>query len=281
MDKLPLFSICIPVFNGKKYIGETIASIIGQNYPNIEVLVQDNASTDGTWEVLESLGKNYQCLKLERNKKNKGMAPNWNLVINRAKGDFIMLLSADDLLEPNFINRCLEIFNTQKVDIVTTNHFYLEMGNRRKRRLPIKEGLYQNFSNKVLLLNPFSINFTLFTQQAIKRLYQNNKIFSKNIFACDYDLWIRIALSGHTVFYIGDCLASYRIHETNLSRQIMRMNRQAAVVVLAHRKELRNNCKVSFYITLFRFILRTVRNNLFYHSWDKRLFFVLFREAFH
>lgn len=280
MKNSPLVSVCIPVFNGKKYISETISSIVAQGYPNVEILVQDNASTDGTWELLESIAKENPNLKLERNEKNVGMAPNWNLAINRAKGDYVMLLSADDLLEPGFICECLKIFDLKKVDIVTTNHYYLESGIKRKRKLKIKEGLYQNFSGKVLLLNPFSINFTLFSKHALKRFLNKGEIFTKNILTCDYDLWIKIALSGLSVFYVKDCLASYRIHEANLSKHIVRMNRQAAVVILLHRRVLQRECLISYKITIFRFILRMLRNYLKTYELDKRLIKVLDRELF-
>jgi glycosyltransferase involved in cell wall biosynthesis len=78
-----LVSVCIPVFNSVKYVQETIDSILAQDYPNLEIIVQDNVSTDGTWELLQKLAKEHPQLSIAQNKTNVGMAPNFNIAINR------------------------------------------------------------------------------------------------------------------------------------------------------------------------------------------------------
>ena len=98
-----MVSVCIPVYNGSLFIEETINSVLCQDYRNLEIVVQDNASTDGTWDLLQLIAFKHSQLSIARNETNVGMAPNWNLCINRAKGDYLMLLSADDLLEKGFL----------------------------------------------------------------------------------------------------------------------------------------------------------------------------------
>jgi glycosyltransferase involved in cell wall biosynthesis len=103
----PLVSVCIPVYNGERYIVETIQSVISQKHTNIEIVVQDNASQDGTWDILKAMSCRDSRLSIMKNATNVGMAPNWNLVVNRARGEYIMLLSADDLISPTLYHPAL------------------------------------------------------------------------------------------------------------------------------------------------------------------------------
>lgn len=92
----PKFSICIPNFNYARYIGETIQSVLNQDYQNFEILVADNASTDDSVEVVNSFKD--ERIKLYQNKYNVGFAPNLDKATEQATGDYMILLSSDDLM---------------------------------------------------------------------------------------------------------------------------------------------------------------------------------------
>ncbi|MEO8330916.1 MAG: glycosyltransferase [Gallionella sp.] len=274
----PLISVCIPVYNGEKYVAETINSVQRQTYPNIEILIQDNASTDNTGPILQSLAIHDSRLFIERNDRNCGMAGNWNLAINRARGEYVMLLSADDLLMPEFIERIMATFREHAVDAVSTNHFNLKSGKRTKRKLQVTAKVYQNFSHLVLLFNPFSINFTLFSRQLIDRLRVGGNLFAKSYYTCDYDLWIRLSLSNERIAYLDENLGIYRMHDENLSKQAKRMSRQTTLTVLSHKKALKKVCQLVYRATLFRFILRSLRDGLLHNNWDYQLLCALKAE---
>ena len=265
----PLVSVCIPVYNGAKYIREAIRSVIDQRYPNLEILVQDNASTDATPEILQELARLHPQLSFLRNDVNIGMAPNWNAVIERAHGDYIMLLSADDYLEPEFLAACLDVFATTDSSVVTTNHYWLIRSNKTRRIMPISGGTYRDFTGTVLILNPFSINFTLFSRNAVERLKQNGRLFKESIVTCDYDLWIRLASTDMITHYITLPLGTYRVHDENISRQKIRMNREAADVVLDHRQDLVTSHPVVYRLTIARFIARIFFNLMRFRKYDK------------
>ncbi len=276
----PLVSVCIPVYNGEKTIAQTVASVLQQSYPNVEIIIQDNQSTDGTWSLLNSFAKNNPQISLEQNQKNLGMAANWNVAINRAKGEYIMLLSADDLLEPLFLKRCIDILKNKQVDAASTNHFYLQEGRKWKRKMRLKKGIYAYFPEVILFYNPFSVNFTLFSKQIINQIKVRGNLFARSLLTCDYDLEIRFSLSGAKIHYLADdFLGAYRIHALNLSRQhITRMPRQTALVVFAHKKELKRHCMFTYRFTLLRFFLRGIRELILSRPFDKRLSSVLLRE---
>ena len=287
---VPLISICIPVFNGEKYIRETIESIIMQNYPSIEILIQDNSSTDNTWSILQSMTQKYPQINIQQNLTNIGMTNNWNLVTSRACGDYIMLIGADDFLERNFLFECINIFKNNNVDVVTTDHFVLYQFNGKKKKrslrapimkfpIIIKEGIYQNFAGLVLKCNPFSINFTIFSKETFQQLSNNDKFFTRNLYACDFDLWIRLGLSGKKVYYINKPLATYRRHDQNISfNQSTKMSKQASIIVLSHKKALRKFCLFSYKAFLLIIIARCCKSKDLVCK--KRLLRVSLKELF-
>jgi GT2 family glycosyltransferase len=266
----PTVSICIPVYNGIKFIDETIRSVQSQTMSDFELLVQDNRSTDGTWEFLEELRTREPRLQTERNSENVGMSGNWNAVIERAQGNYVLLLSADDLLAPTFLAECIEAFEKQNCKVVSTNLRLLFEDSSRARRLQLKEGLYRNHTATVLLKNPFSINFTLFEREFLNSMRRFGKVFGPYL-TCDYGLHLRVAMSGQGVYFISRMLGTYRFHGGNLSNQTKRMNRQAALTVLTYREQLMQCSRVSFDFTLLRFMLRALVRALRGERFDRRL----------
>lgn len=108
MDTLPLVSICIPTYNRAGMIDKAIESALAQSYPNIEVIVVDNASNDGTDGVVK--GYNSPRLVFYRNEKNLGLFGNFNRCIELAKGDIIHILHSDDFIDPEFTTSCVQFF---------------------------------------------------------------------------------------------------------------------------------------------------------------------------
>jgi glycosyltransferase involved in cell wall biosynthesis len=270
-----LVSICIPVYNGRRLLRETIESVRKQTYENIEILVQDNCSTDGTWELLESLAQEDSRISIQRNAFNAGMARNWNLVLKRARGEFLLLLSADDLLFPDFVERSIGQLVTSKADIVTANHLLILDSGERRRRVFISEGSYRGFSSLVLAANPFSINFTIFPRRTYELLNRPRGLFREDIYTCDYDLWFRVDSKKLSVFYQATPLGKYRVHEGNLSRNVRKMQRQTALVLLARQHVLGANHSLAFKATMVRFILRVLYRGAQAGTVDRRLLRVL------
>lgn len=92
-------SVCIPTFNSELYIRDCIESVFAQRGSDFEVIVFDNASEDGTWEIIKSFSS--PRLRAFRSDQNRGMAVNFNSALQEARGEYLKLLCSDDLLEPN------------------------------------------------------------------------------------------------------------------------------------------------------------------------------------
>lgn len=99
MRSKPFFSVCIPNYNYEKFIGRTIESVLAQSYDAFEIIVADNASTDGSREVVRGLAS--PRVRLIENRYNIGFSPNLDRATEEAKGDHLILLSSDDLMRPD------------------------------------------------------------------------------------------------------------------------------------------------------------------------------------
>jgi glycosyltransferase involved in cell wall biosynthesis len=100
----PLVSIVMPVYNGEVFLAEAIDSLLAQDYPNIEIIVLDDGSVDGTRAVLETYGKRILWASHE----NMGQANTLNKGWQMAKGDVLSYLSADDVLFPGAVSASLK-----------------------------------------------------------------------------------------------------------------------------------------------------------------------------
>jgi glycosyltransferase involved in cell wall biosynthesis len=97
----PLVSVVIPVYNGMPFIHSAIDSVLCQSYPNIEIIVINNASTDGTKEFLESV-TDPRVRSVHRNELQSASS-NWTQAIAESTGEFVKLVCADDLISPDSI----------------------------------------------------------------------------------------------------------------------------------------------------------------------------------
>ena len=100
---LPLVSILIPAYNAERWIGDTLKSVVDQTWPNKEIIVVDDGSTDGSQEILRQYGEAFRLICLET---NQGACAARNRGAALAKGTYLVFLDGDDVLLP----RTLEVF---------------------------------------------------------------------------------------------------------------------------------------------------------------------------
>ena len=105
----PLVSIGLPVYNGEKYLKQSIDSLLAQTYKNIELIICDNASSDRTPEICLEYAKFDGRIRYQRNQTNIGGANNHNLTFELAQGKYFRWASYDDLCAPDLIEKCVNI----------------------------------------------------------------------------------------------------------------------------------------------------------------------------
>lgn len=113
----PRVSICLPVYNGQKYLEATLDSILAQTYGDFELIISDNASNDRTQDICLEYAKKDQRIKYSRVEKNLGAAPNHNRAFRLANGEYFKWAGYDDKISPNFLSMCVNVLDN-KPDVV-------------------------------------------------------------------------------------------------------------------------------------------------------------------
>jgi glycosyltransferase involved in cell wall biosynthesis len=107
MNEVPRLSIGLPVYNGEKFLAESIESLLGQTYEDFELIISDNASTDCTADVCRRYARQDPRIRYIRQRQNIGSAPNHNFVIEQARGELFKHASHDDLYARNLVELCV------------------------------------------------------------------------------------------------------------------------------------------------------------------------------
>jgi glycosyltransferase involved in cell wall biosynthesis len=102
-------SIGLPVYNGENYLAETLDSILAQTFAEFELIISDNASTDGTEAICRKYVERDPRIRYVRNPENLGAAKNYNRAFQLAKGEYFKWNGHDDPLAPTFLERCVEV----------------------------------------------------------------------------------------------------------------------------------------------------------------------------
>jgi glycosyltransferase involved in cell wall biosynthesis len=111
-------SIGLPVFNGENYLAATLDSVLEQSFGDFELIVCDNASTDGTEAICQQYAERDSRIRYHRNETNLGAAGNYNLAFELARGEFFKWAAHDDRLAPGYLQRCIEAFDAAPRDVI-------------------------------------------------------------------------------------------------------------------------------------------------------------------
>jgi glycosyltransferase involved in cell wall biosynthesis len=196
----PLVSIVTPCLNGARYIEETIASVLTQDYPQIEYLVMDGGSTDGTLDVL----KRYEGKLRWQSGPDGGQADAVNRGFAQTSGEILAFLNADDAYLPGAVARAVEAFGThQKAAVVYGGGWYVDENSTRLSRYPVEPFDPARLQRRCFLCQPAAF----IRRDAFAAV---NGLDSRLRFAMDYDLWIRLA--DREFVKIDPDLAASRLH---------------------------------------------------------------------
>lgn len=237
MNTDDLISVIIPAYNHEKYIEECIRSIMAQTYQNIELLVIDDGSKDGTFEILQSLKP--ECEKrfvrvVFETQENQGTRVTLNRLIDLAQGQYIYMIASDDMAKPQAIET-LHLFLSQNPDYVLAvgdNEIINGKSERiywgeNRAVLPENKALYKTFGDELHLNAPDN---KLADFGAYANLLKGNHVpngylylrqamidagkYDESVFLEDWYMHLQLSKIGKYK-YIPDILFSYRWHESN------------------------------------------------------------------
>lgn len=117
-EQRPLVSLGLPVWNGEKYLGEAIESLLGQTFPDFELIISDNGSTDRTAEICQAAAARDARVRYHRFPENIGAAKNYNHTFALARGRYFKWAAHDDLLKPRYLEACVAEFERHPETVV-------------------------------------------------------------------------------------------------------------------------------------------------------------------
>lgn len=225
---LPLVSVCLPTFNGEKYILEALNCIKNQTYRNIELIISDDDSKDQTLIIIQDFIRDFDFPVFIFNHIPKGIGANWNNCIEKANGEFIKFLFQDDLLEPTCIEalikpllECNKVglsFCRRKIIYNKTNKEDIEW-IKKYRNLHTSWTNLKPIQNGTKLLN--DINFLENPKNKVgepivvllrKEVFSNIGYFNNDLKqSLDYEFWYRV-FTKYKVAFVDEELASFRLH---------------------------------------------------------------------
>lgn len=117
-EHVPAVTLGVPVYNGEDYLAQSLASVLAQDFTDLEILIWDNASTDGTEQIAREAAAADERITYHRNDRNVGGAVNSNLLLGAARAPLFKWAYHDDIMAPTFVSRAVEILDEGGPDVV-------------------------------------------------------------------------------------------------------------------------------------------------------------------
>lgn len=228
---MPKVSILMPTFNRSSFLKEAIESVLLQNISEFEIIVADNASTDNTKQIVALFDD--KRIVYFRNENNIGVVNNYNKALKLSKGEYIYIFSDDDVMLPNNILKKMNVLDSysnvglvhsnirminEVGEVISDNHWagsYYDKWKEDHDSSVLFDGkeyfkiLYEHW-------NIISMPSVMIRKSIINATGEFN---SNTHYFCDWDLWMRISLFSD-VYYLSDKLLDYRIHSSNVIREL-------------------------------------------------------------
>ncbi|MEM9683944.1 MAG: glycosyltransferase family A protein, partial [Pseudomonadota bacterium] len=128
MPKKPLLSIGMPVYNGDTFLAETLENLLGQTFGDFDLVISDNASTDGTRDICEAFAAKDSRVSYHLQERNVGAGPNHNYVVHASTAPLFKMAAHDDLHAPTYLEKCVAVLN-EDPDVVLSHSDSTLIGN--------------------------------------------------------------------------------------------------------------------------------------------------------
>jgi hypothetical protein len=218
VERLPAISVCIPTYNGAKYIAQTIESILNQTFTDFEIIVSDDGSSDKTLEIVGSFN-DPRIVRIDRLSK-VGAEANWNNAVATASASLVKLVCQDDLLYP----QCLEVevqtmSKSENQDVSFCFHLrdFVTPNSRKLSARRVGYSNLQKYSKTEILTkvvrsggNPIGEPMAV----TMRKLSLNSAGKFRGDYVIDLDMWSKLSDQGSALF-IEQHLSAFRISKTS------------------------------------------------------------------
>lgn len=215
MDRNPLISIIIPVYNSEKFLKDTIASVLNQSYSTLEIIAINDGSTDSSLDILNQLSSQDSRIKVIT-KANGGVSAARNLGISKAKGDYLSFLDSDDLWLPSFLEKMVATVLKAKNKVAICG--YLEEMGELVNQFPVT--FYEKDILKHLLTSDgFRINTNCWLID--RKLLHNNELnfFVGSHYGEDNEFFCKVLFKAGegNIGVVKEYLTRYMMRQDSLS----------------------------------------------------------------
>lgn len=200
-------SVVLPVYNGEKYVGNAIESILKQTYKNIEIIIVNDSSTDNTMEIIKKYAMNDTRISIYSNEVNQKLPKTLNIGFARATGDFLTWTSDDNRYHPMAFSKMAQILDTREdIDLVYTDFSIVDMNGN------LIEEIKEEEPDEIRFKDNIGACF-LYRRSLADKVGEYNP---DTFLAEDYDFFIRCYKYGR-FYHIPENLYDYGRHDGNLS----------------------------------------------------------------
>ena len=219
-----LISIVLPVYNGSKYLSESIESILSQTYKNWELIIIDDCSSDNTPQIANRYCTFDSRIRYYKNENNLRLPRALNKGFSLAKGDFFTWTSDDNIYEKDALEKMLYSLKSNNADFVFCSYNTIDENGEIIGFVRVPD----DFKNSIVGSNIVGACF-LYTRKVYNSVgdYQHGRILVE-----DYDYWARIISTHKTVVINNEQLYRYRVHPGSLTGSNASSTISAAMVEL-------------------------------------------------
>lgn len=213
-----LISVIVPIYNSSKYLEECINSILNQTYRNLEIILINDGSEDDSIKICEELKEKDERI-IVINKNNTGVSDTRNMGIRVSKGEYIIFIDSDDIIDSNMIDLLYKAAGENNVDVVRCN--YQEYNTNRKGNLyDLADKTFKKEEIKNVI--PYFItNNKNIPAYICVLLIKREKIVefdTKLYFMEDTEFFIRLLLNINSIYFINQYLYYYRYNRQSASK---------------------------------------------------------------
>lgn len=221
-------SVLVPSYNSREFIRDCISSVLAQSYFNYELIIVDDCSDDGSYEIVKSLARQHDCIKHTQTFNNTGgPAIPRNTGLEIAQGELIAFLDADDVWHPDKLSRQVNLLSETGADMVCSSVLILDSESTFDRLLVNLPNDALSDLERLSFENLIKKNRVALSSTIIRSASLGEERFStsqRHIAVEDYHLWLRL-LIDHTFCALlsADKLVAYRQRNDSLSASKLSM----------------------------------------------------------
>jgi glycosyltransferase involved in cell wall biosynthesis len=209
----PKISVLIPVYNGERHLAECVESVLTQDFTDLEILIGDDGSTDGSQKIIESLAARDPRVRWWRNPRNVGLTANTNVCIRAAQGEYLKFVHQDDkLLSASAIRLLAAALDANPAASLAGCRQHLTGTNSPPTIFSDRPGV---FAGRQMIITCLEQNSNLMGQPSLTmfRRHQAQRGFDERFTGfMDYEMWCHLLEQGDYV-YLPETLATWRVHQ--------------------------------------------------------------------